>query len=71
MAEKVRLSLQVSEELNRVLEEIAGETGGTKSDVLRQALGLMKAAHAGKKRGRHIGFVSDPAKLETEIIGLL
>jgi hypothetical protein len=31
----------------------------------------MKVAHSAKKQGRHIGLVSDPKKLETEIIGLL
>ena len=71
MAEKVRLSLQVTEELNRLLEEMAGDSGTTKSDVLRQALALMKAARDGKKQSRHLGFVSDPRKLETEIVGLM
>lgn len=71
MAEKVRLSLQVTEELNRLLEEMADDSGTTKSDVLRQALALMKAARDGKKDKRHLGFVSDPKKLETEIVGLL
>jgi hypothetical protein len=71
MAEKVRLSLQVTEELNRLLEEMADDAGITKSDVLRQALALMKAARDGKKQHRHLGLVSDPKKLETEIVGFL
>jgi predicted transcriptional regulator len=48
MAEKVRLNLQVSSELNRVLEEIVDDTGSTRSDVIRQALALIKVAHEGK-----------------------
>lgn len=71
MSEKIRLSLQVTREVNRLLEDIADEAGTTKSDVLRQALALMKVAHDGKHSGRHLGFVSDPKKLETEIVGLL
>lgn len=71
MAEKVRLSLQVSEELNGMLEQIAAESQASKTDVFRQALALMKAAHEGKKQGRHLGLVKDPAKLDTEIVGLL
>ena len=71
MAEKVRLSLQVSDELNRLLEEMADDAGITKSDVLRQALALMKAARDGKKDKRHLGFVADARKLDTEIVGLL
>ena len=71
MTEKVRLNLQVSSELNRVLEEIAGDTGSTRTDVIRQALALMKVAHEAKSKGRHLGLVTDPQKLETEIVGLL
>ena len=71
VVDKVRLSLQVSEELNRLLEQMADDAGTTKSDVLRQALALMKAARDGKKDNRHLGFVTDPRKLETEIVGLL
>lgn len=71
MSEKVRLSLQVSEEINRMLEQIARETSSSKTDVFRQALALMKVAHEGKKQGRHLGFVEDSRKLDTEIVGLL
>ena len=71
MAEKVRLSLQVSEEINRMLEQIAEEASTTKTDVFRQALALMKVAHDGKRAGQHLGFVKDPKKLDREIVGLL
>ncbi|MDC7786257.1 hypothetical protein PQJ75_01385 [Rhodoplanes sp. TEM] len=69
--DKVRLNLQVSSELNQMLETIADDTGTQRSDVIRQALALMKVAHDAKRRGKHIGLVSDPEKLETEIVGLL
>ena len=69
--EKVRLSLQVSQELNQALEEIAETTGTNRTDVIRQALALMKVAHSAKKDGRHLGIVSDAKKLDTEIVGLI
>lgn len=71
MAEWVRLNLQVSSELNKVLEEIADNSGSTKTDVIRQALALMKVAHNAKKSGKHLGLVGDADKLDTEIVGLL
>jgi len=71
MVEKVRMNLQVSAELNELLERIASDTGSNRSEVIRQALALMKAAHEAKQKGKHIGFVTDPAKLDTEIVGLL
>jgi predicted transcriptional regulator len=69
--EKIRLSLQVSQELNQTLEQIAEDTGASRTDVIRQALALMKVAHAAKTEGRHLGLVSDAKKLDTEIIGLI
>ena len=69
--EKVRLHLQVSAELNEMIEQIADETGSNRSEVIRQALALMKVAHEGKANGKHIGLVSDPSKLDTAIVGLL
>jgi metal-responsive CopG/Arc/MetJ family transcriptional regulator len=71
MADTVRLSVQVSQELNQALEEIADSTGSNRSEILRQALALMKAAHRAKKEGRHLGIVSDPDKLDTEIVGVI
>jgi hypothetical protein len=69
--EKIRLSLQVSQELNQTLEEIAESTGTNRTDVIRQALALMKVAHSAKKDGRHLGIVTDARKLDTEIVGLI
>jgi predicted transcriptional regulator len=69
--EKIRMNLQVSSELNEVLDKIAGETGSNRTEVIRQALALMKVAHEAKQKGKRMGFVTDPAKLETEIVGLL
>ena len=69
--EKVRMNLQVSAELNDVLDKIADDTGSNRSEVIRQALALMKVAHEAKQNGKRLGIVSDPGKLETEIVGLL
>ena len=71
MSEKVRLNLQVSSELNSVLEEIAESSMSSKTDVIRQALALMKVAHNAKQKGKHLGLVTDSSKLDTEIVGLL
>lgn len=71
MAAKVRLNLQVSEQLNADLEEMADSTGSNRTEVIRQALALMKIAHKARTEGRHLGLVSDPSKLDTELVGIL
>lgn len=68
--EKVRLSLDISPELNRLLEELAATTGGTKSDVLRKAIALMEVAVDAKRRGLKLGLADKDQTLATEIIGL-
>jgi metal-responsive CopG/Arc/MetJ family transcriptional regulator len=69
--DKIRMNLQVSAELSDVLDKIAGETGTNRSDVIRQALALMKVAHEAKQKGKKLGLVTDASKLDTEIVGLL
>jgi metal-responsive CopG/Arc/MetJ family transcriptional regulator len=71
MTAKVRLNLQVSEQLNSDLEEMADSTGSNRTEVIRQALALMKIAHQARRDGRHLGLVSDPSKLDTELVGIL
>ena len=68
--EKVRLSLDISPELNALLEQLASETGGTKSDVLRKAIALMEVAVDAKRRGLKLGLAEKDQTLTTEIIGL-
>jgi metal-responsive CopG/Arc/MetJ family transcriptional regulator len=70
-ADKVRLNLQLSQELNKTLDEITESTGTNRTDVIRQALALMKVAHDAKRKGKHFGIVNDADKLDTEIVGLL
>jgi hypothetical protein len=71
MTAKVRLNLQVSDQLNSDLEEMADSTGSNRTEVIRQALALMKIAHQARREGRHLGLVSDPSKLDTELVGIL
>ncbi len=69
MADKVRLNLQLPQELYNQLEVLAEESSTTLSDVVRRSLALMQTAHLGKKRGNHLGFAKNPEKLDQEIVG--
>lgn len=68
--EKVRLSLDISPELNSLLEELATAIGGTKSDVLRKAIALMEVMVQAKKQGKKFGIAEKDQPLATEIIGI-
>lgn len=50
-------------------DQIAAEQGVTFEKLLERALTLRAVAHWGLKAGQHIGFVDDPAMLDTEIVG--
>jgi hypothetical protein len=67
---KVRLSLDISPELNTLLENLAGSIGGTKSDVLRKAIALMEVAVDAKRQGKKFGIAEKDQQLATEIIGI-
>lgn len=70
-ARKVKLTLELSEDVNNALEEIADENTTTKSDVLRRAIGLMKLASTEKKKGRELAVIdSKSEKVVTHIVGL-
>jgi len=67
-----RLSMIISEDLDQLIEDLATETGTSRTDVVRRALAVMKAFRQQKEQGRsHIGFVKDPTKLDAEIINVL
>ena len=68
--EKVRLSLDISPELNSLLEELADAIGGTKSEVLRKAIALMEVMVDAKKQGKKFGIAEKDQPLATEIIGI-
>jgi len=71
MARKIKLTLELSEDVNNALEEIAEESGTTKSDVLRKAIGLIRAANSEKKKGHELGFIDPKSeKVVTHIVGL-
>jgi len=72
VSKKIRLSMEVSEDVAKLINELASDTDTTKTEVIRRALSVMKAYKEQKARGRgHIGFTEDPTQLDAEIIGIL
>lgn len=66
----IRLSLDVSPELNSVLDEMAEKTHSSKSEILRKSIALMEVAVQEKEKGNHLGIVSKDQKILKEIVGL-
>lgn len=68
---KVRLSLEVSPELNETLEHLVRQGGGSsKSEVLRKAIALMQVAVDARQQGKKIGIAEKDQPLSTEFIGI-
>jgi hypothetical protein len=70
MTEKVRVNLHITPEVEQTLTDLAREMGTTKTDVIRRGLRLMELVHTVQAEGRHVGFVKDRSKLDTEFVGL-
>jgi predicted transcriptional regulator len=66
--EMVHFSLDLSPELNQILEELARKIGGTKSDVLRQAITLMQVLVQAKEQTQKLGITAVDELIATEII---
>jgi len=71
MTEKVRINLHLSQETEKSLNDLAKSASTTRTEIIRQSLALMKLAQTAKQEGRHLGFVKERDKLDTEIVGLL
>lgn len=65
-----RLSLDVSPELNKILDEISEKTHTSKSEVLRKSITLMDVAIREKGGLNHLAVVNKDNKVVKEIIGL-
>ena len=69
---KVRLSIEVSQELANLLDSLAEGEETTKTEIVRRALSVMKAYRDQSSVGRrHIGFTADLTKLDAELLGIL
>ena len=67
---KVRLTLDVTDELNERLNELAAEAGGSKSELLRKAISLIEVAVDARKSGNQVAVVDKNRKVVTTIVGV-
>lgn len=70
---KIRLSLDISPDLNATLERLAQESHTSKSEVLRKAIALIDVAIDAKEQNQKLGvFENKDAQphLIKEIVGL-
>jgi len=69
---KVRLNIEVSEELAKLLDHLAEEEDVTRTEIVRRALAVLKAYKDQIDVGRtHIGFTKEADKLDLELVGVL
>lgn len=71
-AVRVRLTLDLSQKLNKIVDRIAAENDTSKADVLRFAIEFLGAASDAKKAGMHVGAwtEADGNRREREFVGL-
>ena len=67
---KIRLTVDVSPELNETLNALASNSSTTKSDVLRKAITLMEVFSQARERGEKIAIVDQNETTKTEIVGI-
>jgi predicted transcriptional regulator len=67
---KVRLTVDVSAELNQTLNRLAQDSGTTKSEILRKAVTLMEVAAQARDRGQKLALIDRQNTADTEIVGI-
>jgi hypothetical protein len=67
---RVRITVEVTNELNDRLDLLAGELGGSKSDVFRKAIALVEVALNAKRRGGKVAIVDDDNHIVATVVGL-
>jgi Arc/MetJ-type ribon-helix-helix transcriptional regulator len=69
---KVRLNIELSQQLADFLEGLAEAENTTRSEMVRRAISVLQAFQQQREIGRsHLGFVKDPRRLDAEILGIL
>lgn len=58
-----RITLDLSDEANAVIEQLAKKRGTTKAEVLRRGLALMEVADEARRRGLKVGAAEDEQRL--------
>lgn len=70
---RTRLTLDLNDRLNEVVERLAKERGMTKADVLRTAVEFLTMAESAKSAGMHVGAWKEDAengvRREREFVG--
>jgi predicted transcriptional regulator len=70
-SEKVKMTLEMSSELNEAIEHMAEELSSSKSEVVRKALALMEIAFEAKGKDQSLALVrKKDDKLVTLIVGI-
>ncbi|MFN6515223.1 MAG: ribbon-helix-helix protein, CopG family [Nostoc sp. CreGUA01] len=64
----VRLNLDLSPELNQILDELVNKTGTSKSDILRQAIRLMQVMVIAKEETEKLGVPEANQLIVNEVI---
>jgi hypothetical protein len=69
---RIRITLEMDSDTNDYFVKLAKDEGVQLTEIYRRALSIIKAHHEQRKRGfAHLGFVSDPTKLDVELTGIL
>ncbi|MEY1283334.1 hypothetical protein AB7186_25695 [Escherichia coli] len=70
-----RMSMNLSPEMEKLIDETAKKEGISKADVVRKAFALLQVSETEKKKGRSLGIITEEQnshemKVVSKIIGL-
>lgn len=65
-----RMSVNLSPEMEALIEETSSKDGISKAEVIRKAFALLQLSESEKKKGRALGIIAeDSEKHELKVVG--
>lgn len=64
-----RMSVNLSPEMEALIEETAKKDGISKGEVIRKAFALLKISESEKKKGNALGVIAEDSHKEMKVVG--
>ncbi|MFJ5356494.1 ribbon-helix-helix domain-containing protein [Pectobacterium sp. CHL-2024] len=62
------MSITISGDMDKLLDETAKSQGITKSDVIRRAFALLKVSEQEKSKGNSLGIIKEDSEHKMEVV---
>jgi hypothetical protein len=67
---KIRMTLDVTPEMKRVIDDLASREGDTQASVMRRAIALLKTVKEAEKKGESPALIDQNGQITARLVGV-